>query len=541
MRLVLPTIVLLVIFYQAVEAEFSNNIDPPNKFDLPMAAPSEPPLDLQLQQAATTGDLQKIETLLQQGAAINGVDSRGVTPLMFAAKNDQMAVIQLLLAKGARIDAQDNKSITALVYACSKNNHAIAMALILKGANCNLIDESGRLVWPLNCAAQNGDVTLLAALLDHQAEINRASDWGTPVANAVLWSQWDAFNFLIGKSADPNIPDSFEDWGRTPLMEVARCSSGDPQEALLRTQALLKVGANPNLKSKSGMTALMYTCLYDTPIVAQALIDAGTDINATNSDGETALTLAADRGHQDMVDLLKNRRAIRCDIHIIARTKPTTPLTPAQAWVLAIDAIYNQTQGNNHYFLGSQDEHYPSAFQSGLKDNFGITDKASLAKELDYLSSTGTRAQAQIDGAKEAALSDKDFEAAFKFLPWNPEAEARARATRKSYLKWKTQSGMGHDLCISVRLVNEAYVAGYLNDEEAWSLLMPIGRQVQKNFNSWEELGENSLDSYEMAHGVRETGFEACFQLLSNPKDPNSPWNECPWNTDLSQTGLKTK
>lgn len=494
------------------------------------ADPSEPPLNLQLQEACVSGDLNQAKALLDQGAALEGADAQGRTPLMFAASNGYTPIVTLLLSKGAKVDTQDKDQFNALAYACATDKAESAMALLDAGADPNLISKTAAHRSPLGIAAYNGDIPLLSALLDHKAAINYTLSWGTAFGNAVLNNQWDAATFLLSKGADSNIPTANENL--TTFMQAAEYSHGAPLENVQATQFLLKAGANPNLKSVTGFTALMYASRLDSEKLVQVLLDGGADINATDNLGETALTYAGDRGYQDMVDLLKSRGALRTDLHVISKDKSNPPLLPAQAWALAVGAMYNQRNGTNPHFLGGQDGRHQSIVQGDISRSLGIRSRSDLLPKLDYLSSTGDRAQNQKEGARLASMADDEFEAS---LGSDPQSADKMRAIRKSYLKWKEKSGLGWDLGYSVQLVNQGYDAGYLNEQECWSLLMALAQETQKNFSSWQEFGDNFLDGRAMNQSEGNSLFELCVKLLSNPEDQNSPWTQCPWNTPLSE------
>ncbi|MDR1145258.1 MAG: DUF1266 domain-containing protein [Verrucomicrobiales bacterium] len=48
-------------------------------------------------------------------------------------------------------------------------------------------------------------------------------------------------------------------------------------------------------------------------------------------------------------------------------------------------------------------------------------------------------------------------------------------------------------------------------------------------------MGENHLDGRQIWNGgIRDKRYEECFKLLANPDDPNSPWNQLPWDTPLT-------
>jgi hypothetical protein len=85
---------------------------------------------------------------------------------------------------------------------------------------------------------------------------------------------------------------------------------------------LLAAGANPLAKTKAGRTALMVAAGIDMWYVNEdsgtnedalealkVALEAGTDVNAVNQDGETALHGAAFRGSNEMVQLLVDRGA----------------------------------------------------------------------------------------------------------------------------------------------------------------------------------------------------------------------------------------
>jgi ankyrin repeat protein len=99
--------------------------------------------------------------------------------------------------------------------------------------------------------------------------------------------------------------------GQTPFLRAAL--SGDTAAM----QLLLEHGANPNLATQAGTTPLMAAAGVNWVVAQtytespQALLDAiqicldhGADVNAVNSMGLTALLGAANRGANDIIELL---------------------------------------------------------------------------------------------------------------------------------------------------------------------------------------------------------------------------------------------
>ena len=74
---------------------------------------------------------------------------------------------------------------------------------------------------------------------------------------------------------------------------------------------LIESGANPNYKSKSGMTVLMAATdqyMYNTHLIS-LLIKYGANVNTVSKYGESALYYASKHGHKDIVSLLINNGA----------------------------------------------------------------------------------------------------------------------------------------------------------------------------------------------------------------------------------------
>ena len=76
-----------------------------------------------------------LETLLQFGANLNTINSRGQSPLTLAVDLNYVEVTKILILYGSNIDFQNFNGMTALGIANS--NTDITMLLLLEGANVN--------------------------------------------------------------------------------------------------------------------------------------------------------------------------------------------------------------------------------------------------------------------------------------------------------------------------------------------------------------------------------------------------------------------
>lgn len=74
-------------------------------------------------------------------------------------------------------------------------------------------------------------------------------------------------------------------------------------------QMLLKMGADPNLKTAVGEPPLYLAADLNQPALVQLLLGFGADPNCRNSDGETPLHLATFKGSDTIMELLLDHGA----------------------------------------------------------------------------------------------------------------------------------------------------------------------------------------------------------------------------------------
>ncbi|HTY25989.1 MAG TPA: ankyrin repeat domain-containing protein [Desulfomonilaceae bacterium] len=182
--------------------------------------------------------------------------------LMEAIRQNHVAQVQDLLAKGADINAKDTYGVPALMWAAAWGRLQIVKLLLEKGADVNAKDKVGQTALMLT---RQGGADLVRLLLDKGADINTKDKAGhTALMSATRYGQADVMEVLLNNGADVNAKDNY---GRTALM-TASWSGGRPE-------------------------------------VVKLLLDKGADVNAEDQNGQTALTLASEKGHTEIVELLK--------------------------------------------------------------------------------------------------------------------------------------------------------------------------------------------------------------------------------------------
>ena len=90
----------------------------------------------QLNTEAKAGNLPAMQTLLRQGAGVEGWSIHFKTPLMSAAEGGSGVAVSFLLAQGADMNAH-NDSRSVLMWAATSGNVGVIRLLIASGADVN--------------------------------------------------------------------------------------------------------------------------------------------------------------------------------------------------------------------------------------------------------------------------------------------------------------------------------------------------------------------------------------------------------------------
>uniref|UniRef100_A0A672SSI3 Ankyrin repeat and KH domain-containing protein 1-like n=1 Tax=Sinocyclocheilus grahami TaxID=75366 RepID=A0A672SSI3_SINGR len=299
-----------------------NSVSPPSMLPLypsvDIDAHTESNHDTALTLACAGGHEELVSVLIARGANIEHRDKKGFTPLILAATAGHVGVVEILLDKGGDIEAQSERTKdTPLSLACSGGRQEVVELLLLRGANKehrNVSDYT-----PLSLAASGGYVNIIKILLNAGAEINSrtGSKLGiSPLMLAAMNGHVPAVKLLLDMGSDINAQI---ETNRNTALTLA-CFQGRAEVVSL----LLDRKANVEHRAKTGLTPLMEAASGGYAEVGRVLLDKGADVNAppVPSSRDTALTIAADKGHYKFCELLISRGA-----HIDVRNKKgNTPL-----------------------------------------------------------------------------------------------------------------------------------------------------------------------------------------------------------------------
>ena len=302
-----------------------------------------------LMMAARSGNVDAVKALLVRGARHDARERRGQTALMWAAAEGHAAVVRALIEAGADINATLDSGFTPFFFAVREGHIDVVRAFLEAGVDVNeplqrrekgpeaAVDNAsskpvGRGTSPLLLAVQNGHFELAIALVDAGADPNDVrtgftplhtiswvrkpdssdvSDPATPAGSGRLTSlqfvreivkRGAKVNLRLDKGTPkvPNTSSRIESEGATPFLLAADRSD------IPLMRMLLELGADPLLPNFNNTTPLMAAAGLGTtePLeeageevealeAVKMLLDLGADINAVDSNGDTAMHGAA--------------------------------------------------------------------------------------------------------------------------------------------------------------------------------------------------------------------------------------------------------
>ena len=224
---------------------------------------------------------------------------QGYMPLHVAAFNNAREAAAGLIARGADMHAKAaGNGVTPLHAAAYGNASDVAVDLIARGADIYVKDNPG--LTPLHAAAYGNASDVAVELIARGADIHVKNNRGsTPLHAAAYRNASDVAADLIARGADIHVKDNR---GLTPLHAAAYGNASDVAVELIAH------GADIHAKNNHGMTLLHAAAHGNAWDVAADLIARGADIHAKDNDGKTPLQLAEQRGHREVLKLLRERQ-----------------------------------------------------------------------------------------------------------------------------------------------------------------------------------------------------------------------------------------
>jgi len=247
--------------------------------------------------AAERGHKEVCELLVSRGAQIDTANKHGWTALMFAAQNGHKEICELLIGRGAQIDIANKHRWTVMMLAAQNGHEEVCELLLDIGAQVDTKDEHG---WTaIMLAAQNGHKEICELLIGRGAQIDAADEYGwTAIMLAAQNGHKEICELLIGRGAQI---DAADEYGWSAIMMAAE--NGHKEICKL----LLSRGAQVDTRDENGWTTIMLAAQNGHKEICELLIEKGAEVNIADNNGYTTLIMAAQNGHKEVCKLLIDR------------------------------------------------------------------------------------------------------------------------------------------------------------------------------------------------------------------------------------------
>lgn len=314
------------------------------------------------------------------------VQGDGMTPLHWAAYNDNLELAKALIAAGANVSAKTRiNGMTPLFMAAQNANAQMIDALLKAGADANATLSTG--VTALMYASRAGSADGVKLLIENGAEVDAKENTlgETALMFAAANNRAEVIKVLMEHGAKTS--------NATKVVDIA-AKAAAAGRGRGRGNNNTGNGGNmdeerpPRIDVMGGLTALLFAARQGHIEAAKALIEAGANINEVSPGDKTSpLLMASINGHFDLAKYLLDKGA---DPRL-ASTAGATPLYTTMSLKWAPKTDYPQPETAREHV------NYLDLMQAFL--DHGADPNARLVKELWFTNYNFDLSQVVADGA----------------------------------------------------------------------------------------------------------------------------------------------
>ncbi|KAK6169536.1 hypothetical protein SNE40_020574 [Patella caerulea] len=240
------------------------------------------------------------EILIQAGCDFNIPDKNGVTPLMECIKAGNLVLLKQLIDQGASVNAQDNEGTFVLDYLCrsynQQNSADIVKIMIDAGVDIHKCNNL------LGRAIRRGYYESASLLIEQGMDVNTVNENGdNPLALASKKGKSELVKLLTITDCDINHQNLR---GETALHKAIKNSRYYEDKKEIIKMLLLQNKINVNLTDVDGQTALSMAVINGSRSITEDLLKAGADVNHCDNTGQTPLMMAVNKKDTVMANIL---------------------------------------------------------------------------------------------------------------------------------------------------------------------------------------------------------------------------------------------
>lgn len=258
--------------------------------------------------AAMAGNPEIIEYFISKGSDVNKLDTKGLTPLAFAAVSglNDPKVYEAFFKAGVDPKHQYKNGANILLLAIGNDKDGSLQKLFTsKGLSIKDVDKTGATAF--DYAASLGNIELLRSLKNQGVKASDKALVNAATGTRSVTNTLPVYQYLIDEvKLDPSAVNAN---GANVLQIIAKKNN---QKEII--DYLIGKGVDANKTDKEGNNALIIASSGKDIENIKAILAKTKNINAVNANGESALTQAIQSGSAEIAKFLISNKA---DVKIV--------------------------------------------------------------------------------------------------------------------------------------------------------------------------------------------------------------------------------
>ena len=254
-------------------------------------------------ECARVGWLAGLKTVVDAGANLNIYNSKYLSAADHAASNADLPMLQYMLDEGVRFSPSSSGQDAIVMLCDSPRFSTEALDFLLRnGASLDVVCGG---MTSLMALIDNGREGAVRLLLKHGANITQADAGGITALHAAAALDRPQILEILLENMISQL-DIEDDSGRTPLMYAV---AGGANRAI---RYLLSKGASITARTIPEHYTPFHVACFSGNVEAMALLlEHGSDVHATDRDGDGCLTMAIESNKPEVIQFLgKNHRSL---------------------------------------------------------------------------------------------------------------------------------------------------------------------------------------------------------------------------------------
>ena len=279
-----------------------------------------------LMRALNGGHVGVVEKILEVvGINVNQAAKNGVSPLYIASFKGNVAIVKVLIKAGGNVNQAGTTTGASPLYISSQKG-MVALVKVLLEAGGNVNQHNHKNTTPLNWASYIGHTEIVRLLLQQpNIDLNKKDDFYSPLGGAIKKNHTEIIQLLKDAGATYTIKDAVvandidyvhqwikneKDKDRKEINESLYLASSSGNINIVKLFLNLK-DININYSNTEGATPLSIACQNNhTTIVELLLQQPNIDVNIPMTTGDTPLIIASYLGNYECVQQLLQHSTI---------------------------------------------------------------------------------------------------------------------------------------------------------------------------------------------------------------------------------------